>query len=186
MNKDIEFLQEVLISENITKSINDNLEKLLNVIPEIKQMIGFEHNHPHHHLDVWQHTLCALSFCCNDFDIRLALLLHDIGKPHSFQDSDGVRHFKGHADVSSQIASVVLKKLGFDDKYADYICKIILHHDTPLTLEDIQKNPELSKKIFEVQKCDAMAHNPVYNKKRLEYITDITKLFDKNNNKTKI
>ena len=54
-------------------------------------MIGFEHKHPHHHLDVWNHTLLALSYSPKDFDIRLVLLLHDIGKPHSYQDEE-IRH----------------------------------------------------------------------------------------------
>ena len=38
--------------------------------------------------------------------------------------------------------------------------------------------------IFEVQKCDAMAHNPDKNKKRIEYITKISEIFngkEKNN-----
>ena len=33
----------------------------------------------------------------NDLDIRLALLLHDIGKPFSYQDDESGRHFKNHA-----------------------------------------------------------------------------------------
>ena len=79
-------LQEILLTDDIVKSINDNMDDLLLIIPEIKNMIGFEHNHPHHHLDVWNHTLLALSLSENDFDIRLCLLLHDIGKPFSYQD----------------------------------------------------------------------------------------------------
>ena len=77
-------LEEILLSEDIVSSINNNLDYLLNVIPEIKYMIGFEHKHPHHHLDVWNHTLLALSLSERDIDIRLTLLLHDIGNPFSY------------------------------------------------------------------------------------------------------
>ena len=49
-------IKEILMEDDIVKSINNNLEELLLLIPEIKYMIGFEHKHPHHHLDVWEHT----------------------------------------------------------------------------------------------------------------------------------
>lgn len=180
MNKEVDFLENVLSADNVVESICSNLDELLKIIPEISSMIGFEQKHPHHHLDVWQHTLCALSFSPNKFDIRLALLFHDIGKPYSFQEDNGIRHFKGHPEKSSQIAKEVLKRLGYNDLLIDYICKIICLHDTPLTQEDIDKNPELCKKIFEVQKCDVMAHNPAFNQKRLEYIESISRLFGEN------
>ena len=41
-------LQSILLSDDIVKSINDNINDLLFVIPEIKYMIGFKHNHPYH------------------------------------------------------------------------------------------------------------------------------------------
>lgn len=47
----IKKLYEILISEDIVSSINENLDYLLEIIPEIKPMIGFEHKHPHHHPD---------------------------------------------------------------------------------------------------------------------------------------
>lgn len=177
-----EILKEILISDDVVEKIKENIQDLVLIIPEICDMIGFEHKHPHHHLDVWEHTLYALSVSPNKFDIRLALLLHDIGKPHSYQD-DEVRHFKGHPEISANISKYILKRLGYEDNYITYICKIIARHDTSLTEEDILVNTDVSKVIFEVQKCDALAHNPAKNKKRIEYIETITKLFEEKEQK---
>lgn len=178
-------LEKILTSDDVVKNIRRNMKPLISIIPKICDMIGFEHKHPHHHLDVWEHTLCALSFSPNNFDIRLTLLLHDIGKPHSFQDGE-IRHFKGHPEMSAKISKCILQKLGYNNDYINYICKLISLHDTPLTENDILGNINLSKTIFKVQKCDALAHNPVKNKKRLEYIENITKIIkekeDKNYN----
>lgn len=58
MPKDI--LKQILISDDVVESINDNIETLFSLIPELQPMVDFPHNHPHHHLDVWQHTLLAL------------------------------------------------------------------------------------------------------------------------------
>ncbi len=99
-------LHEILLSNDIVESINRNMDSLLQIIPEIENMIGFEHKHPHHHLDVWNHTLLALSLSEKDFDIRLCLLLHDIGKPFSYQDEE-VRHFRNHAKVSANMFSII-------------------------------------------------------------------------------
>ena len=176
-------LNNLLISENVVENIKENLDDLIQIIPEIKDMIGFESKHPHHYLDVWEHTLYALSLSPNNFDIRLALLLHDIGKPHSYQEGE-VRHFKGHPEKSKDISQLILRRFGYEEKYINYICEIISRHDIPLTKNDIFTNEEKSKMIFEVQKCDAMAHNPDKNKKRIEYIAMINEIFnekEKNN-----
>lgn len=179
MNNSQIFLRRLLTSDNVVTHINENMQNLLDVIPEISSMIGFEHKHPHHHLDVWQHTLSALSFSPNNFDVRLSLLLHDIGKPFSYQEDGEIRHFKGHPAVSSDIANKILSRLEFPKDYIQYICNIISHHDTPLTEIDISADLNLSRTLFEVQKCDALAHNPKHNAKRLEYIENTTKIFEK-------
>ena len=76
-------------------------------------MIGFDHKHPHHHLDVWGHTLLALSKAPKDLEIRLVLLFHDIGKPHSYQEGE-VRHYKNHSLVSSEMTQEILKRIGYE------------------------------------------------------------------------
>ena len=167
-------LNEILLSDNVVESINDNMNYLLQIIPEIKSSIGFSQNHPHHHLDVWNHTLLALSLSPKDFDIRLCLLLHDIGKPFSYQDEE-VRHFRNHAKVSSDMSRKILNRLGYDEKYINYVCYLIENHDTKIEDKQIKDNYEVCLDLFEIQRCDALAHHPDKLEKRLKYIDEIQK-----------
>lgn len=91
-----EIINKILI-ENKAKESSDILVRY---IPEIKYMILFEQKHPHHNLDVWEHTLKVLGGLKNEsLDLKLSGLLHDIGKPFSYQDEE-IRHFHGHPEKS--------------------------------------------------------------------------------------
>ena len=167
-----EKLKKILNSDDVIKSIKNNLDELLKAIPEIKDMIGFKHKNPAHHLDVWNHTLLALYKSPNNFKIRLVLLLHDIGKPHSYQDLE-VRHFKGHEEKSYQMSLDILKRLNFDKKFIEETSYLIRYHDTPISDELINTNIELAQELFIIQYCDAMAHNPEKLEKRKQYLIEL-------------
>ncbi len=76
--------------EDIKERINEILMKnllreesssMITYIPEIKPMVGFDHKHPHHNLDVWQHTIKVVEGLEDaDFEIKMAVFLHEIGK----------------------------------------------------------------------------------------------------------
>lgn len=174
----IDALKSILTSDDVVKSIRENIDILLLIIPEIKVMIGFDHMHPHHHLDVWEHTLCALSFSENDFETRLAILLHDIGKPASHTFDGEFRHYPGHERFSKEISQTIFDRLGLEKSFSEELLNIIESHDEPLTDNDIANNRELSNKIFKVQICDCLAHNPEKNEKRLRYINQIKSIFN--------
>ena len=106
-------LEDILNKNNILESIYNNLDELFILIPELRNMIGFEHKHPHHHLDVWNHTLYALSLAPMDFEVRLALLLHDIGKPHCYIEGE-IRKFTNHSFISKEITRNILERLHYD------------------------------------------------------------------------
>ena len=163
------FIQELLTSDDVVDSIKSNLDELLEIIPELKAMIGFVHKHPHHHLDVFEHTLLALSKSENDFEVRLVLLLHDIGKPHCYIDGE-VRNFKGHPKVSKEISLNILKRLIYTDKFIEEICYLIEKHDDIIIREDIENNYDLAYKRYLVQECDALAHHPDKLDKRIKYL----------------
>ncbi|MDD4706495.1 MAG: HD domain-containing protein [Bacilli bacterium] len=177
-NKKIELIKNILINDNIVDSINDNINVLIEYIPEIKFMVRFDHKNPHHHLDVWDHTLYALSLSECDFDVRLALLLHDIGKPFSYQEGE-IRHFHEHPKISSYILETILNRLGFEKNYINKICYLIENHDIIITNEDIIDNYDLQLKRFKVQRCDALAHHPDKLEKRKDNINKSKILFNK-------
>lgn len=166
-------LYKILMSDTVVESIKENLDELLEIIPEIKDMIGFQHNHPHHHLDVWQHTLLALSLSEKDFDVRLCLLLHDIGKPHCYQDKE-IRHFKGHPKVSKDISKKILLRLNYNKEYISEICYLIKNHDKGIREKNISNNYDLELKRYKIQYCDTYAHNPEKIQNRVEYLNYIS------------
>ena len=173
-------LEEILLVDDVVKSVNDNLDIILDYIPEIRFMLKFDQKNPNHHLDVWNHTLYALSLSDNDFDVRVALLFHDIGKPFSYQDvehSNGlVRHFKNHPSVSSKLTNIILNRLNmYDEEWIEYICELIRCHDSPIT-EKMIKELTYTEKLYKIQYCDAMAHNPLKLERRIEYLEKTKKL----------
>ena len=172
-------LEEILTSDDVVASIRNHMDEILTLIPELKPCIGFNHKHPHHHLDVWEHTLLALSLSPNDYLIRLTLLLHDIGKPFSFQEEDGIRHFRGHGEKSREISVPILNRLGYDDSFSEEVLHLIGDHDNPIEKEDILKDYDYCYKKYQIQRCDALAHHPDKLVKRKQYLENTKQLFKK-------
>ena len=165
-------LETILLNDNIINSIYQNLDNLLKIIPELKEIINFNHKHPHHHLDVFNHTLLALALSPNDFTIRLVLLLHDIGKPVCFTEENDVKHYPNHGVVSSMIAKTILTRLNFDSEYIDVICNLIAQHDEKITIDDINENYDFCYILYQIQYCDALAHHPLKLESRIAYLKE--------------
>lgn len=65
--------------------------------------------------------------------LKLAMLLHDVGKPASRTvDDDGEIHFYGHARVGATIARRRLQTLGLPLPGISWVTTIIHHHSRPL------------------------------------------------------
>lgn len=151
-------MQETKLSVNYLES---KKEKIFEIIPELKNEDGFDQKNSWHIYDVWTHTEVALSNSNYDFEERLALLLHDIGKPFSYQDDGEVRHFKGHAEKSAEISKEILQRLGYNEIIIKRIIFLIKNHSTIIDLSNVNKdNIELYQKLLNVQYCDTRAYNP--------------------------
>ncbi len=90
------------------------------IFPEINLCYGVEQN-KFHSLDVYHHILLSMDMA--DKRIRLAALLHDIGKP---QTKNG-EHFFGHEKIGAEMADKMLRRLKFPKKDISLISKLIYY-----------------------------------------------------------
>ncbi|MDW8800519.1 HD domain-containing protein [Clostridium sp. A1-XYC3] len=126
-----EELSKILVSDEPVDGIIALKESglLQYIIPELNPTIDFEQHNKHHDKDVFNHTLAVLDNVPNKLELRLAALLHDIGKPKCFtigEDKQG--HFYGHNEVSAQISRKVLKRLRFDNKTINKVSLLVFEH----------------------------------------------------------
>ncbi len=176
--EDKERIRIILTDDNVEESIKNNMDYLMEVIPEIKPMIGFDHKHPHHPLSVWDHTVEVIkNLQSNDFELVLAGLLHDIGKPFQFQEGE-VRHFHGHPKKSAEISERVLDRLDFDSTTKKNVVYLVLTHDTVIDPENLDNTIPLINKRLQLQYADARAHTPSTVPKRVALLNDIKRRID--------
>ena len=106
------------------------------VIPEIAPMVGYDQLNHHHHFDLWEHTVQSVENIPAEPDLRLAMLLHDTGKPAvRTMDEKGEAHYRGHQSVSAEIAGRVADGLRLDRETRDRVVLLVRYHDIPLRTE---------------------------------------------------
>ena len=106
---------------------------LTQVLPELKDTLGFQQHSPHHAYDVFTHTAQVVAATPAELPLRWAALLHDIGKVPTFtQDQNGRGHFKGHAKISAQMADAALRRLKSPTALRERVVFLIDKHMTPL------------------------------------------------------
>ncbi len=67
--------------------------------------------------------------------LRIALLLHDIGKPEARSvDETGRIHFFGHEEVGADLAERALRRLRFSNEEIELVTTVIANHLRPLLL----------------------------------------------------
>lgn len=109
------------------------------VLPELSA-IRLEVDEHHHHKDVYEHSLTVLEQAIDlersrhpeepgDVTLRLAALLHDIGKPATKRlESGGAVSFYHHDLVGAKLATKRLKALRFDNQTIADVSRLIELH----------------------------------------------------------
>lgn len=101
------------------------------VLPELLEGYGVAQREMHK-FDVFHHMVYATDFVeaedKNDIIIRLAALLHDIGKPRSLEIKDGIPTFYNHDAVSAKMAEKILIRLKFSKAIISDTCHLIENH----------------------------------------------------------
>lgn len=147
------------------------------IIPELKPMVGMFQRSDYHCYDVFDHTIHALAAAPNEPVLRLAMLLHDVGKPAC---ADGQGHFHRHESVGAQLAKEILKRFNCKKQTRDRIVSLIFRHSLPVYTDKIKIKKQLAKygdsfllQLLQVKRADTMAQNPAIAAERLKFLDEV-------------
>jgi len=131
-----ERVRDELIRLIMTPRAKFGLEKLEefglleHILPELREGIGVGQN-KHHKYTVWEHGIFSLDYASREnysLEVRLAALMHDIGKPRTKTGEGPDSHFFNHEVVGEKMAKTMLERLHFSKETIDQVGLLIRFH----------------------------------------------------------
>ena len=168
-------LHKLLIGEKAGDILRQYPDVLCEFWPDLGPLVTLEQHNPWHCWGGWEHTIHAVEAAPPDLVLRLAMLLHDIGKPAcKSTDENGIDHFYGHPVVSAKLANQMLRALRFDNRTREQVVTLVEHHDVqiPCRERSIRKwlgslGQETFFQLLEVKRADGMGQSYELVKDRL-------------------
>lgn len=127
---------------------------LREIIPPLEKAFEIPQQSPgrHHLWDVGTHSLLSLKFCLsNDPVVRLATLIHDLGKVATFKKhQDGSITFYNHEVVGTSIAQNLAERLRLSKKQREKLVTLVRWHQ--FTVDERQTDSAIRRFIRNVGK----------------------------------
>lgn len=98
------------------------------IIPELEQGVDVPQDR-HHIYPVFKHNILALKYCpSQEWQVRLAALLHDVAKPKTRKIIDGVATFYNHEYLGAKMTAKILARLKFSAADQTRIVNLVKNH----------------------------------------------------------
>ncbi|MDQ3066203.1 MAG: HD domain-containing protein [Actinomycetota bacterium] len=120
-------LSKLLLGAQPAKSLRlaRDTDVLLHLLPEFEPTIGYAQQSERQHLTLDEHVFAVVQAAADAGDgleVRLATLLHDLGKPDAERDGGD------HAAIGAAVAGRVLSRLRYPTRLRDYVVKLVREH----------------------------------------------------------
>jgi tRNA nucleotidyltransferase (CCA-adding enzyme) len=100
------------------------------IVPELEENYGVSQN-KHHIYDCYKHAVLSLEYAAKkkfNLHVRLASLLHDIGKPKTKRGQGENATFYNHEVVGAKITARILERLRLSKKDIEKVSNLVRYH----------------------------------------------------------
>lgn len=158
------------------------------ILPEFAEAMETPQKHPHHYLNVGEHSLVAMQQVESDKYLRLAALFHDIGKKKCMTvDEQGITHFYRHSEVSAELTRGILRRLRYDNDTIQNVSRLVLYHDYGAAAEPDARmvrravnriGEDIFESFLKLRKADIMAQSEEFRTEKLERLKQWCRLYE--------
>lgn len=128
MKKNI--LDKILTSQNPVMAM-EQLRKtgaMYDILPELEETYDMTQN-KYHFGTVWEHTMAVMEHLKSDkLGLRMAALLHDIGKIRTRTETEGKVHFLKHELASAEMVDELLRPLQYSNDFIHEVTFLVENH----------------------------------------------------------
>ena len=161
-------LIKILNTENAMSGMEmlNKFGLLKHIMPEIEAGIGVGQN-KHHIYTVWEHNLRALDWAAKNkykTEVRMASLLHDVGKPKAKRGEGSDSPLYNHEVIGAKMATQILERLKFPKKFIEKVVILVRYHLFYYNVEEVSESsvrrlvknvgPENMDDLLEVRMAD--------------------------------
>lgn len=144
-------LKRLLCGKDVKRVLLEFSSVFAEIIPPLGAEVGYDQGSKYHNSTLYEHTARAVEAAPPTVEMRLAMLLHDIGKPACRTvGEDGECHYYGHGEISAGMAEEILRSLKCDNALRERVAEIVRYHDIPVDTSRKYIRRQLAKHGAEV------------------------------------
>lgn len=177
---------KILVADDAAKVLDKYRDVIAVFIPELADGFDFDQQNPFHCYDVYEHELHAVDAIPLRVPLRLAALLHDVGKPECFIVKNGWGHFYGHEKRSAEMAETILRELKYDNRTVDDVTFLIKNHGTVFNPTEKYARKKLGqmgerrlRMLIELERADVSSQAREVRIERRQMIDEFRRCVDK-------
>lgn len=179
-------LSKILMTEHGFDYLRKYREILTVILPEMCPCIDFAQNNPWHCYSVFDHMMISVGYAPKDLTLRMAMMLHDIGKPVATSvDEAGVHHFYGHAEISAEMAERILRRCHCSKQLIHDVTELVRMHDVEIKPSARMLRRLLShlgetqmRRLIQMKQADTMAQSEKAKERKLSELNRSEELLE--------
>lgn len=158
-------LRDTLLGKKATDALLMFRPILFELIPKLAEQDGYPQRSMVQEYPLFEHIAKSVGYAVPDLTVRLALLLHGIGKRDCEADRGVYNSYDGHDVRGAMLAREALEKFSVPEETAEEVAFLILHHDDELSEENLSAYtaeygfPRVKNLLF-LQAANLRAKNP--------------------------